>query len=103
MKENILDRGLLEIISDFGFDQIAPLLAFARAHKIDWADSEATGCFLYDFALAMIIAVPKRNSDWCKRGHHNDPLPGAVHTKVVPRYVEDFRDSGMKRGFAVAF
>lgn len=37
-----------------------------------------------------------------KRSLRGDTLPGATHLKMAPRYVKDFRNVGMSRGFAIA-
>lgn len=49
-----------------------------------------------------IIAVLERKVDGCKQGRHGNVLPGTVRPRGVPRYVEEFRDSGMNLGFAEA-
>lgn len=48
----------------------------------------------------MIILVQKCMADGSKRDRHGDALPGALHLKVVRRYFEEFRESGMTRDFA---
>lgn len=78
------------------------LLAFARASEIDWTDAEAQVWYFYDCALVMIVAVSEWKANGSKRGRHGNALPGAVHPKVVLRYVEEFRESCVKRGFAEA-
>lgn len=65
-------------------------------------DSEGIDWFLYGLASETNIAVLKWNADGCKQERHGDPLPGAVYPKIVPMYVEDYQDSGMKRYFADA-
>lgn len=99
MKANIIEWGLLKIISDCEVDQAVELLAFARSNEMGWTNSEVLGWYLKEFALAMIIAVLNRRADGCKRGRHGDALPGALHPKVVPRYVEKVQESGIKRIF----
>lgn len=78
------------------------LLAFARAHEINWSRSEAIGWFLYRFASAMLIAVSIWNVGRCKRGCSGYPSPGAVDPKVATRYAEEYRLSGIKRDFGKA-
>lgn len=55
------------------------------------------GWFVYDFASALTTAIPEWNADGRKRGRVEDPLPGAVYSRVAPKYVEKYQDSGMKR------
>lgn len=43
MKANLMDHGLLEVLSDCEVDQGAALLAFALENEISWTDSEALG------------------------------------------------------------
>lgn len=59
MKAIISDRGLSMIISSCEVDPLATLWVFARAHEIKWSDLEAGCRFQYNFASAMIIAVPE--------------------------------------------
>lgn len=81
-------------------DQLAALLAFARADKIDGMDLEVLGWLLYNLSASTINAVLKRQADGLRKSRHGNALTGAVHPKVVPRYVGEFQDSGMKYGFA---
>lgn len=60
------------------------------------------GCYLYDFASAMIIAIPEWKAEGFRRGRHGHTLPGAVNSRVVSRYVKEFRKSSRKRAFSEA-
>lgn len=48
----------------------------------------------------MIIEILELKIDERKQARHGDAFPGIVSPKVVPRYVEEFRDSDMNRDFA---
>lgn len=87
MKATILDRGLLTFIKNCAVDSVAALLAFARAHEMDWSNSEASGCHQYDFASAIIVAIPEWNADSCRWVRSGDPLPGTVYPKVALKYI----------------
>lgn len=50
---------MLKIISDCEVNLVSGRLATARANKIDWTDLEALARYLYNFAAAMINAVPE--------------------------------------------
>lgn len=102
MKAKIMKQGLLTITSDCGVDPVSTLLMFMRASEADWTDAEALGWYLYDLASVMIIAASEWKADGYKRSRHGDALPSAVHSKIVLRYVEEVRESVVKRDFAVA-
>lgn len=55
----VLERGLSRLISNCAEEQVAAISAFARVGETDWAALDCGGCFLYDFADAVIISVPK--------------------------------------------
>lgn len=90
MKARNFQQGLLRLINDCKFDPVEAVFEFARAHEIYWAVLEALGWHLYDFASAMIVAVPEWNADCCRRGHRGKVLPGTVYSEAVPRYFEEF-------------
>lgn len=48
----------------------------------------------------MIIAVPKLKLDCFKRMLYCETIPSTVYPKIVPRYVKEFRESVIERGFA---
>lgn len=59
MKANILECGLLMIISDDEADPVFALLPFAGVHEIKYRDSKAIEWIMYDFDWEMITAVAK--------------------------------------------
>lgn len=69
-------------------------------NKIDWSDSEALGCYHYDLAKTMMIAVLKWKAHKTKRGCTGDALPGAVHLKFGGSMLRSFERMGMKQDFA---
>lgn len=69
-------------------------------NDIDWSDPGVLGRYLYDFAMAIIIAVPGWKADEAMRGRLCDALPGAVHPKAVSIYAEEYRMRGTERNFA---
>lgn len=75
------------------------LFAFARANEAGWTDLEALGWYLTSPASEMIIAVPKRKADGCRRRRHCDVIPGTVNPEVLSRYVGELWDGGMKLDF----
>lgn len=50
----------------------------------------------------MILTLPEWDVGGCKWGRHGNVLPSTFLSKVVPRYLENFRESGIKREFAKA-
>lgn len=81
MKASIMEWGLLTAVSDSEIDLVVVLLAWAQMSEIDWSDSEGLGCFLYDFAMTRVIAVPDQKRNSSKRGCHGDACPGAIIQK----------------------
>lgn len=88
VKAEILERGLLMIIGNCEVVLVRMLLTFAIAHEIHWLDSEMSSWFLSDFALVLIITVPKWNADGCTQERHGDTLSSAVYPKVVKDYID---------------
>lgn len=85
MKANILERGLLTVISSCEVGPVAALLAFARAYENYWLGSEAIGWFLHHLASTVSFAVPEWNADGCRRDRSGDPLPRVAHPKVFTK------------------
>lgn len=59
MKTNIVERGLLTIISECEVDLASVCSAYALMNKIHCSNTIAFGRYLYDFATVTIIAVSK--------------------------------------------
>lgn len=100
MRANILERGLPRMTSNCAVDPVSAILASARAGKTDCAAPEYMGWFLYVFTDATTILVPEWQTKSLKRGLCCNAASGVVHTKVIFRYVEDFRDDSMSRVLA---
>lgn len=62
---------------------MSTLLSYARMNEIGWSEREAFTWYLYNFAMAMIIAVPERMADGSKRACYGNALFGAMHPKAV--------------------
>lgn len=102
MKAEVLNHGLSRLISDCSVDTLSAIVAFARAGEVHRAAPDVFGLLLYDFADAAIIFVPEWLTRGLKQSLHGETLPGNVHVTVMSRYVNKFRDAGMRREFAKA-
>lgn len=85
------------MISDCTVDPVSALLSYARLSEVDRSDSEALSWYPSIFALAMVIAVSEWNLDGSNKGSFGGVVPGAVHSKVLSRYADEFLESDMKR------
>lgn len=98
-RANVLKPGLLRFTDDFAVDSVASTLGFAPAGKISWTVPHCLGSFLYYFADATNISVPKwqtKSSIWGLCGYS---LSVVVYALVFSRYVEEFGDVGMNQAF----
>lgn len=83
-------------------DLEAAIVAFARAGEIYWTAPDCLGWFLRGFADVTTIFMPEWRNKILKRGFLGVALPGVVHEKVTPSYVDEFRDADMRREFTEA-
>lgn len=75
------------MVKESDVDPVLLLLALAQLQKIGWSGSKAIGFYLYSFATSVISAVSEWKADGSKKGRQGDAVPGAVHPKVVPKYL----------------
>lgn len=102
MTAKIMVWGLLKIFIDCEVNSVAALLMFARTTETYCMDLETLVLYLYNLVVAMIIVVIEWKACECKRRCNGDALSAAAHLKGASRHIEDFRNIGMKREFAVA-
>lgn len=99
MEAGFLKRGLLRLISDCTVEPASAVSAFACAGEVYQEESDRVGEFLYDVKNAATYFGPQLQTKSLKRGLRGVSLPGVVHVKVVPRYVEEFSNAYMSRVF----
>lgn len=90
MRASTLKRGLLRLINDCTVAPLYAILDDLRAGESDWSAPNCIGWVTYDFKNRVIVSVPEWQTQGWKQGLRRDTLLGVVHTKVVPRYMEQF-------------
>lgn len=98
----ILQPGLLCIISGREVDPVLALMAFARSEELDWSAFNAVVWFPFDVAEAKIVNGPEWAGGGLKRGRAGEPVSGMTHPKVWPTYVLEYCETGMRRAYARA-
>lgn len=100
MRDGIVKRGLLRIISDCTVDLVPAILAIAHAGEIDGPHPTVwTGaCLTLQMRLSSLYLNGRQKN--VKHGLRGDALSAVVHAKVERRYADESRDAGMSRDFA---